>query len=158
MSEQRMITLHQVQERLKQVEQSNKDIRKILEIQEKILDKLIENNEKTNIGEPSSLIKKGKIIRITKIIAGIVWLAGSTSSAICFGMVSGLRGIGEGIQEYPYYWYAVVFSYILSSGILPAAYLMFGNRITKERCVNTDNSQVTDNTQPEYDIITGREN
>ena len=69
-----------------------------------------------------------KSVRIIKVVAGFVWLACSFLAAMCFGMVSGLRRIGEGIQEYPYYWYAVVFSYILCSGILPAAYLFFGDK------------------------------
>jgi hypothetical protein len=76
-----------------------------------------------------------KSVRIIKVVAGFVWLACSFLAAMCFGMVSGLRGIGEGIQEYPYYWYAVVFSYILCSGILPAAYIFFGDKAKRSDAI-----------------------
>jgi len=63
---------------------------------------------------------------VLRFLAGFIWLACALASAFCFGIVSGLRGCGDKFMEYPYYWYAVVFSYILCSGMLPAAYLMFG--------------------------------
>ena len=76
-----------------------------------------------------------KSVRILKVVAGTVWLACSFLAAVCFGMVSGLRGIGEVILEYPYYWYAVVFSYIFCSGILPAAYILFGDKAKRSDAI-----------------------
>lgn len=73
-----------------------------------------------------------KSVRIIKVVAGFVWLACALASAFCFGIVSGLRGCGDKALEAPYCWYAVVFSYILCSGMLPAAYLMFYHRWNKD--------------------------
>lgn len=125
MSEQIMI----MEERLKQLERSNKDRDRILEIQGKIIDKLVEDKVKTTTG----LIKKSKTIRITEIIVGLVMLAGSTALAIWFGFAAGLRGCGSQVMEYPGYVFAIVFVYILCSGQLPAAYCMFdlGRKIKK---------------------------
>jgi len=67
-------------------------------------------------------------IKVLRILAGIIWISCATASAICFGNVSGLRGIGDKALEYPYFWYTVVFSYIVASGVLPAAYLFFGKK------------------------------
>ena len=67
-------------------------------------------------------------VTILRIIAGIIWISCATASAFCFGIVSGLRGIGDKALEYPYFWYTVVFSYIVASGVLPAVYLFFGKK------------------------------
>ncbi len=79
-------------------------------------------------------MKTSKLKRVIKILSGMVWLAFSTASAICFGMVSGLRGCGSQTMHYPYNWYAVVFIFILCSGVLAAAYLIYGDRIKRELC------------------------